>query len=304
MNLNETIARIKGWEEVDKFCDPTWRTSDGHCLDLPDWEHDMNACERDLWPDLEKDYYVKMSVHRAATGLLICRLFLIDEETAEETMIEGTSNLKEQHKANAEAFCKAYIEARGEVMSNKELIDSILSYETEVEDHIYDVIKSLQKQVSDLTADLNITQIKNNIWSMRRDRAEALNTKLWDALEKVEMVFRVMATAKDSAKAFEGIDWKEFLSFIQEALSHSEDKGEFLGDLYKGAVVRAPSYSKDTGMMLIPVEMVLVPVEPTEEIIEAMAEIYDPTWGYSDGEVGKSWAKESYKAMIQASKDE
>jgi hypothetical protein len=37
----------------------------------------------------------------------------------------------------------------------------------------------------------------------------------------------------------------------------------------------------------------------SEDVISAMASEYDPTWGYPDASVGRDWAKESLKAMIE-----
>lgn len=45
----------------------------------------------------------------------------------------------------------------------------------------------------------------------------------------------------------------------------------------------------------------LLPPEPTEAIVKAMAECYDPTWGYpANCGVAEDWAVKSYKAMLGA----
>lgn len=46
--------------------------------------------------------------------------------------------------------------------------------------------------------------------------------------------------------------------------------------------------------------VVLVPREPTEAMVSAMAECYDPTWGYPNASIGKEWAQKSYAAMLAA----
>lgn len=51
---------------------------------------------------------------------------------------------------------------------------------------------------------------------------------------------------------------------------------------------------------LKPGGMVLVPREPTPEQVAAMAECFDPTWGYPDASIGLEWAQKSYAAMIAA----
>lgn len=47
--------------------------------------------------------------------------------------------------------------------------------------------------------------------------------------------------------------------------------------------------------------MVLVPREPDAATLKAMADVYDPTWGYSSRTVADDWARDSYKAMLTAS---
>lgn len=42
-----------------------------------------------------------------------------------------------------------------------------------------------------------------------------------------------------------------------------------------------------------------LPSEPTEAMVKAMAECYDPTWGYPrDCGIAEKWAKRSYAAML------
>lgn len=45
--------------------------------------------------------------------------------------------------------------------------------------------------------------------------------------------------------------------------------------------------------------MVIVPVEPSDKMLAAMAECYDPTWGYTGRSVADDWARDSYKAALK-----
>lgn len=44
--------------------------------------------------------------------------------------------------------------------------------------------------------------------------------------------------------------------------------------------------------------------EPSEAMLAAMAECYDPTWGYINNQVGFAWAKESHSAMRTVEREE
>lgn len=55
--------------------------------------------------------------------------------------------------------------------------------------------------------------------------------------------------------------------------------------------------------MKTPKGYVLVPARPTKAMIDAMAAVYDYTWGYPKGcKVDRDWAKKSYAAAMKAAK--
>lgn len=50
-------------------------------------------------------------------------------------------------------------------------------------------------------------------------------------------------------------------------------------------------------------DVVWVPKSPTPVIVVAMADCYDPTWGYPDSSIATQWARESYQAMLAAAEN-
>lgn len=72
---------------------------------------------------------------------------------------------------------------------------------------------------------------------------------------------------------------KPTISLVREALTNGAGNGELAASL--------DGY-------------VLVPREPRPDTLKAMADCYDPTWGYPDRSVADDWARDSYEALLAA----
>lgn len=112
-DLNTQIAEVLGWT-VGYWNDPsdpeaghTWVLPDGsERSDTPNWQADMNACIRDLWPLAKEKGFCEF--HFFDSG---------EEVTCDISYEFGTwrkRSVAEGPHAIPESFCKSFLEAMGD----------------------------------------------------------------------------------------------------------------------------------------------------------------------------------------------
>lgn len=103
MNLNTQIAEVLGWHVIDYEKLGWARNPDGFPEEIPNWQADMNACIRDLWPLLVEKGVTGINF-KIIDGRVFCEIWN-PESLHDEDEQEG--------ETPAESFCKAWLEAMG-----------------------------------------------------------------------------------------------------------------------------------------------------------------------------------------------